>query len=95
MRYSFRPVFIGWLTLVIQLPLQLFLTFWSGGFFGAITSPLFPNSNFSYIFFGGLAFFGIPLIAYVGKKMNYSKTEYQFFDDRVEFEEGFSLKTER
>ena len=36
MPLSLRPVFIGWITLVIQLPLQLFLTFWAGSFFGSL-----------------------------------------------------------
>jgi len=39
--------------------------------------------------FGGLAFFGIPLVSYFGKKLNYSRTEYTFYPDRLEFEEGF------
>ena len=90
MRFSLKPVFIGWLTLLIQVPLQLFFTLWAGGFFGGLTSALFPrNSWSSFIFFGGLAFFGLPLIAYIGKKLNYSRTEYKFFDDRLEFEGGF------
>ena len=33
--------------------------------------------------------FGIPAIAYFGKKLNYSRTEYRFFHNRLEFEEGF------
>jgi membrane protein YdbS with pleckstrin-like domain len=28
-------------------------------------------------------------VAYFGKKLNYSRTEYRFFADRLEFEEGF------
>jgi len=39
--------------------------------------------------FGGLAFFGIPLVSYFGKKLNYSRTVYAFYPDRLEFEEGF------
>jgi len=89
MKFSFKPVFIGWLTLCTQLPLQLFFTIWSGGFFGGMTSMLFPGSKIQFIFFGALAFFGIPLVIYVGKKLNYARTEYKFFDDRLEFEEGF------
>ena len=36
-----------------------------------------------------LLFFGIPLFFYIVKKPNYERTEYKFFDDRLEFEEGF------
>src|SRR5262249_19812102 len=42
-----------------------------------------------FVFFGALAFFGIPLVTYVGKKLNYARTDYRFFPDRLEFEEGF------
>jgi membrane protein YdbS with pleckstrin-like domain len=28
-------------------------------------------------------------VAYVGKKLNYARTEYRFHEDRLEFEEGF------
>ena len=90
MKFSVKPVFIGWIVLLAQLPLQLFLTVWSGGFFGGMTSVFFPKgSHVSFLFFGLVAFFGIPLVAYIGKRLNYSRTEYKFFDDRVEFEEGF------
>jgi uncharacterized membrane protein YdbT with pleckstrin-like domain len=39
--------------------------------------------------FGAVAFVGVPLIAYLGKKLNYLRTEYRFYDDRLEFDEGF------
>jgi uncharacterized membrane protein YdbT with pleckstrin-like domain len=92
MKFSVRPIFIGWITLLVQLPLQLFFTFWAGGFFGgmSLTTGLFErNSRTPFIFFGAIAFFAIPAIAYFGKRLNYSRTEYRFFDDRLEFEEGF------
>jgi uncharacterized membrane protein YdbT with pleckstrin-like domain len=92
MLFSARPVFIGWITLLIQLPLQLFFTFWAGLFFGGLTSGLqiFDKSSPApFVFFGALAFFGIPVVAYVGKKLNYGRTEYRFCGDHLEFEEGF------
>jgi uncharacterized membrane protein YdbT with pleckstrin-like domain len=90
--FSVRPVFIGWIALLVQLPLQLFFTLWAGAFFGGLLSSLdlFPRgSRAPYIFFGVIAFFGIPAIAYFGKKLNYSRTEYRFLPDHLEFEEGF------
>jgi len=90
--FTARPVFVGWITLLLQLPIQLFLTLWAGGFFGGLTSslPLFERGSWApFLFFGGIAFFGIPAIAYFGKKLNYSRTEYRFFHNRLEFEEGF------
>jgi uncharacterized membrane protein YdbT with pleckstrin-like domain len=90
--FSVRPVFIGWIALLVQFPLQVFFAFWAGGFFGGLTSTLqiFPHgSRVPFMFFGGLAFFGIPAVAYIGKKLNYARTEYRFFADHLEFEEGF------
>jgi len=92
LRLSVTPVFVGWITLLMQLPLQLFFSFWAGGFFGGMltVAGLFPRDSFvgSY-FIGIVVFFAIPIVAYVGKKLNYSRTEYRFYDDRLEFEEGF------
>ena len=91
-KISVRPVFIGWITLLVQLPLQLFLTFWAGTFFGGMlmATGLFDRgSRAPFFFFGAVAFVAIPLIAYFGKWLNYSRTEYRFFDDHLEFEEGF------
>jgi len=89
-KFSARPVFIGWITFLVQSPLQLFFTFWAGGFLGGMTQAFFQvGSRVPFIIFGALAFFGIPIVAYFGKKLNYSRTEYRFFADRLEFEEGF------
>jgi hypothetical protein len=98
MKFSLKPVFIGWITLLTQLPLQLFLTLWCGGFFGGLGKSfgIFPkDSQAPFIFIGALAFFGIPLAVYIVKKLNYTRTEYKFFDDHLEFEEGFSRSTRR
>jgi uncharacterized membrane protein YdbT with pleckstrin-like domain len=90
MNFSLKPVFVGWIALLAQLPLQLFFTIWAGGFFGGFSSFVFPKGDWTpFLFFGGAAFFGIPLVAYFGKKLNYMRTEYRFFNDRLEFEEGF------
>ena len=47
------------------------------------------RSSLAFIVCGAIAFFGIPIVAYVGKKLNYSRTEYRFYADRLEFDEGF------
>lgn len=96
--FSVRPVFVGWVVLLQQLPFQLFLTIWSGIFFGSMVTPLhiFPKDSWvPFVFFGALAFFVVPLIAYIGKKLNYSRTEYKFLNDRLEFEEGFFTINEK
>ena len=84
--FSVRPVFIGWIALLYQLPFQLFFTVWSGAFFGGLISSLhiFPRYSWGpFAFFGGLAFIGVPLVTYFGKKLNYSRTEYKFLTDRT------------
>jgi uncharacterized membrane protein YdbT with pleckstrin-like domain len=87
MLFSLRPVFIGWITVLIQLPFQLFFAVWAGVFFGTMTMGTLGRPGF--LVFGSLAFVAVPLVAYVGKMLNYSRTEYRFYDDRLEFDEGF------
>ena len=91
-RLSVKPVFIGWITLLMQLPLQLFFTVWAGGFFGGMgtAAGLFPKNSWTASYaIGAIVFVAMPIVAYVGKKLNYSRTEYRFYADRLEFEEGF------
>ena len=96
--FSVRPVFVGWITLLYQLPFQLFFTLWSGVFFGSLVGSLhiFPKDSFiPFAIFGAIAFLGFPLVAYFVKKLNYARTEYKFSQDRLEFEEGFFNVTEK
>ena len=91
-RLSVKPVFVGWTTLLMQLPLQLFFTVWSGGFFGGMgtAAGIFPQHSWTAFYvIGAITFVAFPLVAYVGKKLSYSRTEYRFYDDRLEFDEGF------
>lgn len=92
MIFSLRPIFIGWATLAALLPLQLFFALWSGIFFGALIEwlKIFPDRRwFAFVVPAAAAFFTIAILGYVGKKLNYSRTECRVFADRVEFEEGF------
>lgn len=90
-----RPRFIGWVTALSVLPMQLFMTVWGAGFLGGcgllavkgLGLPLPPWSTF--VFFGCLFFFGIPLLVYTTKKRTYAQTEYRFFRNRLEYAEGF------
>jgi membrane protein YdbS with pleckstrin-like domain len=91
-KLSIKPVFVGWITLLTQVPLQLFLAVWCGGFFGGMgtAAGIFPqNSRLASYVIGAVAFIAIPIVAYVGKKLNYGRTEYRFYPDRLEFDEGF------
>jgi uncharacterized membrane protein YdbT with pleckstrin-like domain len=97
MEFSLKPVFVGWTTLLAQLPLQLFLTVFSTFFFGLITTAILTEGDFEPadivmgpgMLFGALAFFGVPLAICLGKKLNYARTEYRFYKDHLEFDEGF------
>jgi membrane protein YdbS with pleckstrin-like domain len=91
-KLSIRPVFVGWIKLLNQVPLQLFFTVWCGGFFGGMGAVIgiFPNdTRMASYTIGAIAFFAIPIFTYVGMKLNYSRTEYRFYSDRLEFDEGF------
>ena len=68
-KWSIKPVFIGWITLLMQFPMQLFFTVWCGGFFGGMgtVAGIFPqNSRLASYGIGAIAFFAIPIVAYVG-----------------------------
>jgi membrane protein YdbS with pleckstrin-like domain len=92
MQFSLKPVFVGWVALLSQLPFQLFLSVWCGGFGGSILAMtgLFPrHSGMPFLLSGGLAFVLVPAAVYIGRKYNYRRTEYRFLEDHMEFEEGF------
>jgi membrane protein YdbS with pleckstrin-like domain len=84
-----------WVTVVSTIPIQLFMTVWAGGFFGGfgmlgveLLGLDLPTGS-TFIFFGVLAFFGIPVLTFVAKKRSYAATEYTFYPDRLEYGEGF------
>jgi membrane protein YdbS with pleckstrin-like domain len=90
-KFSVKPVFVGWITLLMQLPVQIFLAIWSGGFFGVMAANL-TGSRWSWppvILIAAIVFIGMPAVTYALKKLNYARTEYRFYADRIEFEEGF------
>jgi membrane protein YdbS with pleckstrin-like domain len=89
---SLRPVFIGWITLLMQLPLQLFFAIWAGVFFGGMLTSFgrVPvNTETLSVAIGAIVFVAFPVVVYTVKKLNYARTEYRFYPDRLEFDEGF------
>lgn len=95
-----KPKFIGWVTALSVLPIQLFMTVWAGGFCGGFSTAGIKGLNalglsgivpvwFPFVFFASLAFFGIPGAVYFGKKRSYAKTEYRFYPTRLEYYEGW------
>jgi membrane protein YdbS with pleckstrin-like domain len=71
------------------------MTVWGAGFCGgigmfAVKGLGLPLPTWStFVFFGCLFFFGIPLLVYTARKRTYGQTEYRFFRDRLEYVEGF------
>jgi membrane protein YdbS with pleckstrin-like domain len=98
---SLNPVFIPWAVMLAILPLHIFMTIWGGGFFGgfsmfavqALGIKLPPGSTF--VFFGALFFFAIPIITYTAQKKTYAKTEYRFYQTKLDYYEGFFTTEEK
>ena len=92
---TLRPVFVPLVTAFSVLPLMIFFTIWGGMFFGGFgmfgVKALGLNLPgwFTFVFFGCLFFFGIPIVTYISKKKNYEKTEYRFYNPKLEYYEGF------
>ena len=56
----------------------------TGKFFGgAVTSLDIFDPRVPFLFFGVLAFFGIPLVAYFCENLNYESTEHNFYADHA------------
>ena len=47
------------------------------------------------VFFGGLFFFGIPIVSYINKINTYRKTEYRFYPTKLDYYEGFFTVEEK
>jgi uncharacterized membrane protein YdbT with pleckstrin-like domain len=59
------------------------------------SSLLHIHSFDLFIGFGALAFIGFPVVSCFGKYLNYSRTLYNFYEDRLEFEEGFFSRNKK
>jgi membrane protein YdbS with pleckstrin-like domain len=98
---ALKPVFIPWAVMLAILPLHIFMTFWGGGFFGgfsmfavqALGVDIPPGSTF--VFFGALFFLAIPIVTYTAQKKTYAKTEYRFFQTKLDYYEGFFTTEEK
>lgn len=78
------------MALLVQLPVQLFLAFWFGGFVGGVSKSILGFAGPPpFVTLGAIAFFAIPCVTILGKKLSYGQTEYRFFKDHVEVTEGF------
>jgi membrane protein YdbS with pleckstrin-like domain len=98
---ALKPVFVPWACLMAILPLHIFMTIWGGGFFGgfsmfavqALGIDLPPGTTF--VFFGAVFFFAVPTLAYTAQKKTYAKTEYRFYQTKLDYYEGFFTTEEK
>lgn len=99
---TFSPVFVPWIAFLQQIPLQLFFSFWAGGFFGGMFQTfLRPQLGATsikvspFLAIGMLVFVAFPVVVVIGRAMNYRNTKYRLFPDRLEIEEGFLTMHEK
>ena len=89
---SLRPVFVCFNVLATRLWLLGYIAAICGVAGGILTSLRDHTGNAwpGFIAFGAFGFFVVaPLGVYAVNKMSYARTEYRFYADRLEFEEGF------
>jgi membrane protein YdbS with pleckstrin-like domain len=98
---SLKPVFIPWAILLAILPVHIFMTIWGGGFFGGFSLfavqalGLDLPTGSTFVFFGAVFFFGLPIVAYTAQKKTYAKTEYRFYQTKLDYIEGFFTSEEK
>ena len=98
---SVKPVFIPWAAMLSVLPVHIFLTIWGGGFFGGFSMFAvgalgldLPGWS-TFVFFGAVFFFAVPLITYTAQKKTYAKTVYTFYNTKLDYHEGFFTTEEK
>jgi hypothetical protein len=91
MLFSLRPVFVGWMVLVGQIPAQLCTTLWAGHFFGGMLHGIgvMESASDAGLVIGALTFVGFPVFIYAGRKLIDPRTTYAFYADRLEIVERF------
>ena len=98
---TLKPVFVPWAVMLAILPIHIFMTIWGGGFFGGFSMfavkalGLDLPGWFTFVFFGALFFFAIPIITYSAQKKTYANTEYRFYQTKLDYFEGFFTTEEK
>ena len=91
---TYRPRFVLWTSFLAQLLPQLFVAVWAGLFFGGVLGFVFPNyarpagSSLSWTL-GWIVFLAFPVVTLTVKRLNYARTRYHIYHDRLDVEEGF------
>ncbi len=90
-----RPFFTPFSVVLSLIPLQIFFTIWGAvvfgiaGFFIIEYLELSINPWTFALVFGIIFFIFTPVTAAYIVLQRYSRTEYRFYPDRLEYEEGF------
>lgn len=90
-----KPRVVAWVVLSRYIPLQINMTIMGAIIFGllavgyhywtgTLTHPIRP-----FVFFGLFFFISVPLIIYIGYLKTIKATRYEFYNDRVEYFDGF------
>lgn len=94
-RLVIRPFFTPLSVIISLIPLQIFFTFWGAVVFGIAGFFLIEYFELSIdpwilaLIFGILFFIFTPVVATYILLQRYSRTEYRFYPDRLDYEEGF------
>lgn len=90
-----KPMLVTWVLLINYLPLQLNLTLMGGavcGFVGFVFLIFAGQTNYfiyPFVYSAILFFIMTPLVAYFVARRTYDATDYRFYEDRLEYAEGF------
>lgn len=96
-----KPKFLALPSFLFRIPLTLFMTVWSAGFFGGFSifgamglKHIGVDLTFlpvwsPFVFFGGLAFFMIQFYSFYMDMKKIQNTEYRFYEDELVCSEFF------
>lgn len=92
--FSLRPAFIGWSTVLGQIPYHLILAMFAitfGGFLGgAMSEPPDFLVPYPYLLVPPAIVLAVsPFLLFRAKRRRHRRTEYRFFRDRLEFDNGY------
>ncbi len=90
-----KPVLITWVLLAQYLPLQLNLTLMGGavgGLLGFVILIFTGHTNYviyPFVYSAIFFFFATPISVYWVRRRTYDETDYRFYQDHLEYAEGF------
>jgi len=96
-----KPFFTPLNIFVSIIPLQLFFTLWGGVVFGIAAFFLFQYFEIAAdpwmaaIVIAGIFFVVTPVVAMYLMVQRYSRTEYRFYAERLDYHEGFYATDEK